>query len=80
MKERLRPFIDDGFVEYRFWPGIRQQYPAYNDALKRYGRTCRYMAFIDCDEFLMPTTKSDSIVSILDTLCLKMQRVWWLLC
>ncbi len=39
--------------------------PAYNDALNRYRFFCRYMAFIDLDEFIFPKT-NQSIVEVAD--------------
>ena len=50
--EYVRPFEADGFVTATHFPGRGMQAAAYNDALKRFGKDCRYMAFIDADEFL----------------------------
>ena len=46
----VRPYEKDGFVTKRYFPGRGMQSPAYNDALRRYGKECRYMAFIDGDK------------------------------
>ena len=50
--EYVRPYADEGFVTMTYFPGRGMQTAAYNDALKKYGKDCRYMAFIDADEFL----------------------------
>ena len=58
-------------VDYFPLPGKAMQYVAYNDAVKRFKFQCRYMAFIDGDEFVYPkvdgggdiTTVVDEILS-----------------
>ncbi|MEE3456611.1 MAG: glycosyltransferase family 92 protein [Lachnospiraceae bacterium] len=50
--EYVRPYAEEGFVTMTYLPGRGMQTVAYNDALKKYGKDCRYMAFIDADEFL----------------------------
>lgn len=66
MKECLQPFIDKGIVVYHQIHGTKQQGNAYTHALHNYGRECKYMAFIDCDEFLTPCKYGDKITDILD--------------
>lgn len=66
MKDYIQKYIDDGYVIYNTISGKCRQYDAYNDALKRYGTLCKYMAFIDCDEFLIPANPSDGIKNIID--------------
>ena len=41
-----------GYVDYHFLPGEVRQLDAYNAALHQYCKQYRYMAFLDCDEFL----------------------------
>ena len=53
MKEEIRPFIEQGYVLYHTIKGKAQQFNAYNDALKKYTHEFKYMAFIDCDEYLL---------------------------
>ena len=60
-KEVLQPYIDAGVVTYKFYPGRGRQYEAYNEAFKNYRFFCRYMAFIDSDEFIFP--KSHATIS-----------------
>lgn len=56
LKEVLQPYIDAGIVTYIFYPGQARQYEAYNDAL-RYKFLCRYMTWIDGDEFIFPKSQ-----------------------
>ena len=52
--EVAKPYVAAGLVDYFFLPGKAMQYIAYNDAVKRFKFQCRYMAFIDGDEFIYP--------------------------
>lgn len=65
-KEILEPYIQSNLVSYFFIKGKARQLDAYNDAIKRFKYTCRYMAFIDLDEYLMPTVPYRPIVKIVD--------------
>ena len=40
------------------------QYPAYNDALEKFRFECRYMAFIDIDEFILPKSNKRIIALV----------------
>lgn len=42
-----------GDVEYIIWPRECGQLSAYEDCLKRFGKKCDWMAFLDIDEFLL---------------------------
>ena len=53
-KEILQPYIDAGLVTYIFYPGNRQLMAAYNDAIDNFKFECRYMTFVDDDEFILP--------------------------
>lgn len=64
-KKILQPYIDKGVVTYTFYPGKARQYEAYNDAVQNYRFFCRYMAFIDADEFIFPKT-DQSISEVAD--------------
>ena len=67
--EVAAPYIEAGLVDYFPLPGKGMQMPAYNDAVKRFKFHCRYMAFIDLDEFIFPksnraiTEVADEILS-----------------
>jgi hypothetical protein len=52
----LKPYIDEGIVEYILFPGKRRQVAAYNDAIQRFKYASFWLAFIDIDEFLIPLT------------------------
>lgn len=71
MKGKIQKFIESGFVIYNQIHGPRQQFNAYSQGLWKYGKECKYMAFIDCDEFLTPVKFGDDIVGILDGLFAK---------
>ncbi len=64
-KEVLQPYIDAGIVTYKFYPGTGRQIEAYTEAFKAYRFFCRYMAFIDADEFIFPQNNK-SIVEVAD--------------
>lgn len=64
VRETLAEEIASGFVTCTEFPGLSKQLPAYNDCLARYGADNHWIAFIDCDEFLVPK-KSDSVVDVL---------------
>lgn len=44
--------------------GGQMQIPAYNDCLKTYGPRCRWIGFIDCDEFVYPVRDDDLRVTL----------------
>ena len=54
--EVAKPYVEAGLVDYFFLPGKVMQHFAYNDAVNRFKFHCRYMAFIDLDEFIFPKT------------------------
>ncbi len=60
-EEIIQPYIEEGFLEYTYFPGIGKQLDAYNDAIQRHKNDCRYMAFIDLDEYIMPETPYSTI-------------------
>ncbi|MBO4313563.1 MAG: glycosyltransferase family 92 protein [Desulfovibrio sp.] len=62
----LAEFIRAGLVTAIDFPGTEdQQRRAYMDFLHRFGTRCRWTAFIDLDEFVVPKT-SDDIRDLLD--------------
>lgn len=66
MRDILKPYIADGFVEYNEIHGRYKQFEAYTNAINRYGHLTKYMAFIDCDEFMMPVDSDNSLLKIVD--------------
>lgn len=60
----LQPYIGSGLVEYQLIPGIGRQLDAYNDAIAKHRHECRYMAFIDLDEYIMPEKPYELIADV----------------
>ena len=60
----LAPYIAEGLVDYVFWPGGRQQIPAYDDCITRHRLETRWLAFLDLDEFIVPE-KGTEVVDFL---------------
>lgn len=58
-KEILKPYIDKNIVIYHYVKGKCMQHPCYRDAFSRYKNNTRWMAVIDLDEFIVPTTNND---------------------
>lgn len=50
----LKPYIVEGLVEYTLIKGKGKQLEAYNDAIAKHKDECRWMAFLDMDEYLKP--------------------------
>ena len=61
----VAPYVEAGLVDYLPAHGKAMQYVVYNDAVKRFKFQCRYMTFIDGDEFIFPRT-GQSIVELVD--------------
>ena len=61
----LEPYIKTRLADYFSVPGALVQMPAYNDAVHRFRFACRYMAFLDCDEFIFPKSNR-SIAEVVD--------------
>ena len=63
--EVIKPYVDAGLVTYIDYPGKARQYEAYNAAARDYRFLCRYMTFIDGDEFVFPKSHNN-IVEVVD--------------
>lgn len=63
--EVLAPYVAANLVTLTDCPGKLQMFPAYDDAIAKYRFDCRYMAFIDLDEFIYPKT-GQSIAEVVD--------------
>ena len=59
IRELLSGFADDSRVTIRRIAGQKMQLPAYDDCLQSFGATCRWMGFIDIDEFALPVVDND---------------------
>ena len=73
-REILKPYIEAQQVDAFYVPGEVMQMPVYNDAVRKYKFATRYMAFLDCDEFIFPKTPQ-SIVEIVDEAFSKDERI-----
>lgn len=51
---KLEKYIKEGIVDYIYCIGKGKQLFAYNDCVHRNKNKCRYIAFIDLDEFILP--------------------------
>lgn len=52
----LKSYIENGFVTVEHIAGEVQQMIAYAKCLKKHGPSCKWIAFIDADEFIVPKT------------------------
>jgi hypothetical protein len=50
----LQPYVDSDLIDYQSITSVGRQLDAYMDAIARHKQECRYMAFIDLDEYIMP--------------------------
>lgn len=64
LKEKLQSYIDTGLVEYTYFPGIKMQVEAYKDATKKHKEECKYLGFIDLDEFVIPVENKNLVESL----------------
>lgn len=70
-REVLKPYIDEGVVEYTLIEGKGKQLDAYNDAIAKHKNECRWMAFLDMDEYLVPTKPFEKIYNVVSELVRK---------
>ena len=64
-REIIAPYVAAGLVTSKYFPGKKMQLAAYDEAIQNYRFECRYMAFIDLDEFIFPKTNR-SVVEVVD--------------
>ncbi len=62
----IAPYVAAGLVTSVKLSGGSAQYAAYNFAVREHRFQCRYMAFIDLDEFLYPKNTTGTITETLD--------------
>lgn len=67
----LKPYIDSGLVEYTLIKGKGRQLDAYNDAIAKHKDECRWMAFLDMDEYLMPAKPFEKVYNVVSELICK---------
>ena len=63
--EILAPYVEANLVTLANIVGKTMQMVVYNDATEKFRFECRYLAFIDLDEFIFPKT-NQSIVEVVD--------------
>lgn len=68
MPEIVEKFVKKGYVTLNKIHGEKQQYNAYTDAIKKYGKECKYMAFIDCDEYLQTVDPHKTLIGEIERL------------
>ena len=64
IKQLLSKYIEAGIVEVIDFPGKLKHMPAFQHCLQNFGHLSKWIAFIDCDEFIVPKSK-DSVPEIL---------------
>lgn len=64
--EVAKPYVEAGLVDYFSFPGKCRQGAAYRNAIEKFKFQSRYMAFIDCDEFIYPKINQAGIVEVVD--------------
>ena len=69
----LAPYVEANLVTLIDCSGKAMQNPAYLDALNRFRFFCRYMTFLDLDEFICPLT-NQSVVDIADEILSRHKR------
>ena len=62
----IAPYVEADLVTSKYFPGEAMQFAAYNFAVRDYRFQCRYMTFIDLDEFIFPKNTTDTIAETLD--------------
>ncbi len=62
----LKPYIDEGLVDYYYINGKYRQKEAYNTALWKYKFRCKYLSFLDADEFIF--SSKEHIVDLVEKL------------
>lgn len=65
VREILKPYIEEQMIDCFAVTGENMQIPVYIDAVRKFKFTCRYMAFLDLNEFIFPKN-GQSIVEVVD--------------
>ena len=65
VREILKPYLEARLVDCFAVKGDAMKIPVFNDAVRKFKFVCRYMAFIDIDEFIFPKS-SRGIVDVVD--------------
>lgn len=65
-RELLISYEKKGIVTLIDYPGEKVQLQAYNHAISVFGNDVEYMAFIDVDEFIVPTEAGRTVPNVID--------------
>ncbi|MBR1421280.1 MAG: glycosyltransferase family 2 protein [Selenomonadaceae bacterium] len=65
LQKILAPWIESNIVEYSEIPGSVVQITSYMDALEKHRFDCRYMGFLDADEFIVPKQNRE-LIDVID--------------
>ena|SRR6185312_4769665 len=65
VSDTLKKQIETGLVTVKPIKGKAMQMIAYGNCLKEYGRFCKWIAFIDADEFIVPKTFTGNLPEFL---------------
>ena len=69
----LRCLADEYSLELIDFPGAKQQIPAYNYAIRYFKEECKYLAFIDADEFIV--FRGDDLFGFVDNIIQSGKRI-----
>ena len=58
-KDVLSEFIDSGLVTLNQWEKNQAQIECYKDGISKYAKECKWLGFIDIDEFIVPKSTND---------------------
>ncbi|RYF92577.1 MAG: hypothetical protein EOO00_07110 [Chitinophagaceae bacterium] len=61
----LASYIDRGIAKVEFIAGKKMQVTVHKHCLANHGADCKWIAFIDVDEFIVPKTSTGNLVSFL---------------
>lgn len=64
LKDVLKSYIDEGVVDYTYYPGKLRQLEAYKDAAIKHKFDSHYIGFFDVDEFLLMNINGVSLPSL----------------
>jgi hypothetical protein len=65
LAQTLKPYVEKGLVVVEPIQGRAKQMIAYGNCLKKYGSLCKWIAFIDADEFIVPKTFTGNLPDFL---------------
>lgn len=70
----LQPYIKSGLVDYFLVKGKAKQLIVYNEAIRKYKNYCRWMGFIDMDEYVIPVDNNKKIWEVVNELVYKAKK------